>query len=94
MKKTFEFFLHASHRPLGGEPEIYLFTSDMSAFGYIFISKTAVEVEIPEFDIIALEVDGIEKQIAKVRAEAHLKIGQLEQRKQELLAIGYDGSAQ
>lgn len=50
-----------------------------------------VELDIPEFDIVSMQVDGIEKKIAQIRAEAQVKVNDLEQRKQELLAIGVDG---
>ena len=45
------------------------------------------EVEIPDFDITTERVNGIERQIVSIRAEAEAKVTQLEAKKQELLAL-------
>ncbi len=59
---------------------------------YIRTSEV-VEVELeklPYGEAEKHEIDSIDKQIQKVRAETEVKIGRLETRRQELLAIGSD----
>jgi hypothetical protein len=52
-----------------------------------------IELDVPEFDIVNIQIDGIDKQIAKIRAAAQMEVNGLEQRKQELLAIGHEVTA-
>lgn len=68
--------------------------SGVSGVERMLIDKQEIELDVPEFDIVSVQVDGIEKQIARVRADAQVQINALEQRKQELLAISYDGATQ
>lgn len=91
MKKQVELFIHAV---VGGwgEPEIIVHGFDMSDMNaYHLIGKQTVELDIPDFDIVQIQVDGIEQQIVKLRAEFQSSLKQLEDRKAELLALGYDG---
>ena len=57
------------------------------------ICTQEVEFDVPEFDIVNLQIDGIDKKIAKIRAAAQMEVNGLEQRKQELLAIGHEVTA-
>lgn len=65
---------------------------DMTSVGrHALISTHEIELDVPEYDLVQMEVDGIDKTITQVRAEFQGKLDSLEQRKQELLAIGSDG---
>lgn len=90
MKKQVEMFIHAVVRGWC-EPEIIVHGFDMSDVDdYHLIGKQTVELDIPEFDIVHIQVDGIEQHIVKLRAEFQSSLKQLEDRKAELLAIGHD----
>ncbi len=90
MKKQVEIFVQIglSQWNLG---DIFVHQSDMASVGgYHTLCKQAVEMDIPDFDIVQIQVDGIEQQIVKLRAEFQSSLKQLEDRKAELLAIGHD----
>lgn len=89
MKKTLYIFVSTCSYDLG---KISIWDCDMSAYvqDKALLCTQEVEIDIPEFDIVSLQIDGIEKKIAQIRAEAQVQVNDLEQRKQELLAIGVD----
>ena len=92
MKKIFKIYIHAN---LGRfeQGQISIDSMDMQEHfpkDYHLITTQEIELDIPEFDILQIQVDGIDQQIVKIRAESQMQITQLEGRKQELLAIGVD----
>ena len=89
MKHKFELSVHASTGRYDYE-RLHVFTCDMTEYGYHLLCTQTVEIDVPEFDLVQIQVDGIDKQIVKIRAESQMQITQLEGRKQELLAIGVD----
>ena len=59
---------------------------------YVQLSEV-IEVEFPELsnkDVVKSQVDILDKQMTKVRADSEAAITALEGRKQELLAITYE----
>lgn len=95
MKKQVELFIHAAVRSWSKDAVISVQDFDMSRMdGYHLIGKQTVELDIPDFDIVQIQVDGIEQQIVKLRAEFQSSLKQLEDRKAELLAIGHDVEAE
>lgn len=49
-----------------------------------------IEEEVPDFDPITLEVEDLKKDIARIQAEAEMKIKEKRDRINDLLQIGYD----
>jgi len=60
---------------------------DMSKISTDWLLVHTAEVELPDFDITTERVNGIERQIVSIRAEAEAKVTALEAKKQELLAL-------
>ena len=61
--------------------------------GYVEISEF-IEVDFPELEqhqIVKNEIAVIDKKITSIMAESELSINKLKDRKQELLALSYDG---
>jgi hypothetical protein len=92
MKKKFELYVTASTNDYdAGKISVWdLDVSTMDSMNCVLLSTQEVELDIPEFDIVNIQIDGIDKQIAKIRAAAQMEVNGLEQRKQELLAIGHE----
>lgn len=89
-KQKFTVYVHVGV-DLWNKGDLSISSVDMAAIeGYALISTHEIELDVPEYDLVQKEVDVIEKTIAKVRAEFHVELRSLEQRKQELLAIGVD----
>lgn len=71
---------------------IGLWDSDMSAYDCgACIGKTTISFIMPEGDVIKSMVSSLQEQIKTDRANHHVKIAQLEDKIQQLLAIGHDG---
>ena len=92
MKKTVTMYVCVSTRDYDAG-KISVWDTDISRVDSLqetLLCTQDVEIEIPEFDIVQIQVDGIDKKIANIRADAQVEINQLNQRKQELLAIGHE----
>ena len=89
MKQKVELFVHVTNKSYDSG-RIAFFHCNMTEYGYHLLCTQTVEIEVPEFDLVHIQVDGIDQQIVKIRAESQMQITQLEGRKQELLAIGVD----
>lgn len=70
-----------------------LFSADMSEHGYLCLGPVEIEFEIPDVDIRQAQVDALDKQIAKTRQDFEAKLYVLQERRDNLLAIGFDGEA-
>ncbi len=58
--------------------------------GRRLISKSVVEVDVPEFDIVTLEVEGLEKAVQLEKADSQVRVNLLLDRISKLKAIGHD----
>ena len=68
-----------------------VFACDMSSHGYINLGVIDFTFTLPEsVDPVAKALESLEKQITNERASFQHKIDALEEKKQQLLAIGYD----
>lgn len=74
---------------MGKEP--MLFMTDMSEHGYVLLGEVEVEYEVPDIDIRAAQVEALDKQITKTRAEFERKLMALTEQKNNLLALGVEG---
>lgn len=68
-----------------------LFVSDMSEYNYPCLGKVQVTFTMPDGDPRQKIIDLLQEQIKTERANHHVKITQLEDKIQQLLAIGHDG---
>jgi len=64
---------------------------DMSSSGYPTFGKATVTFTMPDGDAIKAMVDALHEEIKTERANHHVKITQIEDKIQQLLAIGHDG---
>lgn len=71
-----------------------LFNSDMSSQGYPCFGKAIVTFTMPNGDAIQAMVNALQEEIKTEKANHHVKITQLQDKIQQLLAIGHDGGAQ
>ncbi|MBB76603.1 MAG: hypothetical protein CMJ75_19020 [Planctomycetaceae bacterium] len=89
-------YLHRDMDSVRDDP-FSLFSCRMDDIGSysarVVLSEVEVTVEIPEHNPVQLGIEAIERQIAEVRAVAHSKVTQLEERKQQLLALSNDAPA-
>lgn len=57
---------------------------------YVLVAEKEVEFELkPEQEIVQAQITGIEKAQQKLKADCHVQVQKLEERKQSLLAIGH-----
>lgn len=74
-----------------GDKPFILFNVDMSKHGHVCLGEVEVTFTSPATDPVATEVDSIDKAMTKVRAELQGKLNALQERRDNLLAIGSDG---
>lgn len=86
-KVTMTMYVHVNQY---GEEPFALYSVDMSEHGYTCLGRVEVTFTAPTTDPVNAELASIDKAMTKVRAELQGKLNSLEQRKQELLAIGVD----
>ena len=68
--------------------EFIFFCSKVDFNDYIYFGEVTVEFDAPnKVDVIAMQIDAIDGSIQKLRAEFHVKVTQLEEKKQSLLAL-------
>lgn len=84
---TIKMFVHSMKYGDG----VTLLSSDMSEYGYAYIGDVDISFTMPNVDPIQSMVNSLNAQIEKEKAEHHVKITQLEDEIQQLLAIGHDG---
>lgn len=86
---TMTMYAHKADGAVGREYDIY--HCDMSEYGYICLGTVEVTFTAPTTDPVAAEVDSIDKAMQSVRAEMQSKLNALQERRDNLLAIGSDG---
>ena len=88
--KTSTYFLHASSYD---KNELVIYSCDMTKHGDILLAEKDFEIsiDVPEnLDITQLEINGLNKEKEKIQAETPLKVQNIEDQIQRLLAIGHD----
>ena len=68
-----------------------LFSVDMSEHGYVCLGPVEVTFTPPTTDPVNAELASIDKAMQSVRAELQGKLNALQERRDNLLAIGSDG---
>ena len=61
-----------------------------SSFIRRLLDEVEIEVEVPDFDLVSIEVDALEKSIQKERADSQVRVNILLDRLSKLKAIGHD----
>lgn len=56
------------------------------------IGTFEVEITVPEFDPVALQVKMLENELARINADHHVATENIKSQIKNLLAIGHDGS--
>ena len=88
--ETIEMILHVRKDDWEDEYKYSVFSSDMSACGYIPILAKEIEVtfDIPDgFDPVNAHIDTLKEEKQKIAAEAQVKMNNLEEQIQSLLCI-------
>lgn len=76
-----------------GEVELLTFSPTCKAddsFARKLLKEVEVEADVPEFDLVSLEIDSLEKSIQKERADSQVRVSILLDRLSKLKAIGHD----
>ena len=87
-KVTMTMYAHADRY---GDDPFTLFSTDMSEIGYTCLGPVEVTFTPPNTDPVGAELASIDKAITQVRAELQGKLNALQERRDNLLAIGSDG---
>lgn len=83
---TRELFIHhSSYR----NDDIWVMDDDMSEYGDILLGKVSVTFDIPNRDISAAKIEMLEKAINKLQVDTHVKVTNMKEQIQSLLAIGH-----
>lgn len=72
----------------GFEPSVS--TISDASFGKRVISTSEIEVDVPEFDLLGMEIDSLEQAVQKERADSQVRVNILLDRLSKLKAIGHD----
>lgn len=80
-----------AHLDRYGDNPFTLFHRDMSEHDYVFLGEVEVTFTSPTTDPVEAELASIDKAMQSVRAELQGKLNALQDRRDNLLAIGSDG---
>lgn len=74
---------------------ITVHSSDVSEYfeGSILLRTLDIACDLPEIDITGKVIDSLKKQKQKIEAETHIKLTEIDQKIQSLLAIEYIAEA-
>lgn len=59
-------------------------------FATRFLSEVEIEVDVPDHDLVALEVDALEKAVQREKADSQVRVNVLLDRLSKLKAIGHE----
>jgi len=97
-KQTFTLYITQSIAPYGGG-QVGVNDFDMSKSyngkpsDYILLSTVEQELEIPDIDLVAAQIDGLEKAVQAERAESQSRVNILLDRISKLKCITHDAGA-
>lgn len=72
------------------ESGVTLFNCDMSESGCALLGEIEVTFPMPDKNPVSAKVESLEKSLAKLHAETHIKVTSMKEQIQSLLAIGHD----
>ena len=83
--------LYMSVQPISGDISITDFDiSEVKDYGRPIIGTFEVEITVPEFDPVALQVKMLENELARMNADHHVATEKIKGQIKNLLAIGHD----
>jgi hypothetical protein len=95
MKAVIKGWVHLdTHRYIDDKPRFAFFSFQSGTAGFTPICEHTIEVELPAtFSRIGAEAEAIKAEIAKVAADYHATVRELQERLSKLQAIEYAGVA-
>ena len=91
MSKQVTMTMYAHKAGQWGDVPYVLFVCDMSDHGHVCLGEVEVTFTPPTTDPVEAELASIDKEMQSVRAEMQGKLNALQDRRDNLLAIGSDG---
>lgn len=82
---TATYYAHISNS--GYDNEVCIWSSDMSAHGYINLGPVEITFDVPQVDVVAEQIGSLEKAKAKVVQEYETKLHQIDEKIQNLRAL-------
>ena len=92
MSKQVTMTMYAHKPDVWDDTPYSLFSVDMSEHGYTYLGEVEVTFTPPTTDPVNAELASIDKAMQSVRAELQGKLNALQNRRDNLLAIGSDGN--
>lgn len=88
MKVVTDVFVHVYPScPFNEHSSLILAVTDMSEYGYAFIGKTSIEIDVDPFGVLEVQIRQLDAKIAKEKSDCACKINELEATKNSLLTI-------
>jgi hypothetical protein len=89
MKVSIQGFIHTQSREHADTRTFSFFGCDMSEYGYVKVAPYTIttDIEIDEALLTKSEIEALRAEQQKIRAEAHAKVMNLEERISKLLAL-------
>ena len=70
---------------------VTLFSCDMSEIGYVCLGPVTVTFDVPQVDVVAAQINGLEKVKAAIVEEYEHKLHKISEEIQNLRALTYSG---
>lgn len=87
MQVTMAFKIHCD-RDYKGELQYHAFSSDMSAYGYIYVCDRTITIDLPDgFDVRAAEIDMLRKKADDIQSRAQVKVNMIQEQISKLLCL-------
>ena len=71
--------------------KVQLFPFDMTSVGYILLGTTEVTFDVPQVDLVAMEIKSIEREKAMVVKEYEEKLAMIAEELSGLRSLTYEG---
>ena len=88
MKIKTEVFVHVHPSIQLNEYTVFILaTTDMSSYGYAFIGKTEIEIDVDPLGVLETQIKQLDAKMEHERAESAMRLNELEAAKNNLLSI-------
>ena len=88
MKKEIQVFIHRARPSYSNEYSYTPHSCDMSDYGYVLLAEKLVSFDLPiESVMVNKEIDVLNKQLQKIKADAFVEVEKINNQIQSLLAI-------
>jgi len=90
-KQKVTVYIHARKEEYQTEYELMMHSFDMSNIdSYQLLGTQDVEIDVPEFDLVAGEIEKLKAKRTEELANHEVKLNEIDGKIQKLLAIGHD----